>query len=93
VLFAGGFAAFHAGSGFAARLSGPVRVGLLPGGVIVTVFMAGLALGAFVMNRLSHCGPGSLSLLALAIAGYAVLLPLLLPLLSRMEVPRRRSRW
>jgi len=53
-------------------------------GIIVTVFMAGLALGALLMNRLPNDGPGSLSLLALTIAGYAVLLPLLLPLLSRM---------
>jgi spermidine synthase len=53
-------------------------------GVIVTVFMAGLALGALVANRLSNFGGGSLSLLALAIAAYASLLPFLLPLLNRM---------
>jgi spermidine synthase len=53
-------------------------------GVIVTVFMAGLALGALVSNRLSNSGYGSLSLLALAIAGYAVLLPFVLPPLNRM---------
>jgi spermidine synthase len=99
-------------------------------GVIVTVFMAGLALGAFAVNR-SHVAqvskpavspisksagsgqdvrpsnlqtsaasetrdtahsevpptkPGlrSLAALAFAIAGYAILLPLLLPLLNRM---------
>ncbi len=51
-------------------------------GIIVTVFMAGLALGASLANRLAK--GGSLSLLALLIAGYAVLLPLLLPLLNRM---------
>jgi spermidine synthase len=53
-------------------------------GVIVTVFMAGLALGALMANRLSNFGRGSLSLLALAIAAYASLLPLLLPLLNRL---------
>jgi len=51
-------------------------------GVIVTVFMAGLALGASMMNRLPNFGAGSLSLLALAVAGYAVLLPLVLPPLN-----------
>jgi spermidine synthase len=53
-------------------------------GVVVTVFMAGLALGALTSNRLPKFGAGNLSLLALAIAGYAVLLPLVLPPLSRM---------
>jgi spermidine synthase len=53
-------------------------------GVIVTVFMCGLAVGAFVTNRRTNFGVGSLSWLAVAIAGYAVLLPLLFPLLSRM---------
>ena len=53
-------------------------------GVIVTVFMAGLALGALISNRFSISGFGRLSLLALGIAGYAVLLPFVLPLLSRM---------
>jgi spermidine synthase len=53
-------------------------------GVIVTVFMAGLALGALISNRLSNSGYGSLSLLALGIAGYAVLLPFVLPILNRM---------
>ena len=53
-------------------------------GIIVTVFMAGLALGASMMNRLPNFGTGSLSLLALAIAGYAVVLPLVLPLLNRL---------
>jgi predicted membrane-bound spermidine synthase len=43
-----------------------------------------LAVGALMANRLSNCGRGSLSLLALAIAAYASLLPLLLPLLNRM---------
>ena len=71
-------------------------------GVIVTVFMAGLALGASLMNRLSNDGSqrksalldfglrpsafgfGSLSLLALLIAAYALVLPLLLPLLNHL---------
>jgi spermidine synthase len=53
-------------------------------GVIVTVFMAGLALGASMMNRRPNLGARSLSLLALAIAGYAVVLPLALPLLNRV---------
>ncbi len=54
-------------------------------GVIVTVFMAGLALGAVMMNRLMpQANRGSLALLALAIAGYAILLAFLLPLLNRM---------
>ena len=73
-------------------------------GVIVTVFMAGLALGAWRTNQCldgrdalprvradRQVGPTKftgrraaiLALLALAIAGYAVLLPLLLPLLNR----------
>jgi spermidine synthase len=84
VLFAGGFAASTLE--VVLLLAFQVLCGSVyhQVGVIVTVFMAGLALGAFLMNRLSNCGPGSLSLLALAIAGYAVLLPLLLPLLSRM---------
>jgi spermidine synthase len=49
-------------------------------GVIVTIFMAGLALGAVLANRL----PSKLSLLAFLIAAYAVLLPFALPLLSRL---------
>jgi spermidine synthase len=53
-------------------------------GVIVTVFMAGLAVGALLSNRLPSSGCDSLPLLALAIAGYAVLLPFVLPLLNRM---------
>ena len=54
-------------------------------GVIVTVFMAGLALGAVVMNRfMPQANRGSLALLALAVAGYAILLAFLLPLLNRM---------
>jgi len=53
-------------------------------GVIVTVFMAGLALGALIANRLGSIASRSLSVLALAIAGYAVVLPLLLPVLSRL---------
>jgi len=78
-------------------------------GVIVTVFMVGLALGAMSTNRRSRreealtgesrsdqslltsaptsskdCSGRSLIVLALALAGYAVLLPLLLPLLNRM---------
>ena len=53
-------------------------------GVIVTVFMCGLALGAFVTNRRTNFGVGSLSWLALVIAGYAVILPCVLPLLTEM---------
>jgi spermidine synthase len=53
-------------------------------GVIVTVFMAGLALGAWIANRPSDFGLRSLSVLAFLIAAYAALLPLLLPLLNRM---------
>ena len=53
-------------------------------GVIVTVFMGGLALGAWIANRPSDSRAGSLSLLAFLIAAYAALLPLLLPLLNRM---------
>jgi spermidine synthase len=78
-------------------------------GVIVTVFMAGLAVGAMLMNRSSRrkealtgefiidqslltsaatsskdCNGRSLAVLAMALAGYAILLPLLLPLLNRM---------
>jgi spermidine synthase len=53
-------------------------------GVIVTVFMGGLALGAWIANRPSDSRPGSLSLLAFLIAAYATLLPLLLPLLNRL---------
>jgi len=70
-------------------------------GVIVTVFMAGLGLGAALMNRsaggdtpprtvpshfrfrISDFGLGGLSVLGLLIAAYALLLPLLLPLLNR----------
>ena len=78
-------------------------------GVIVTVFMAGLALGAILTNRSSRRkeapteesksdqslltsaatklmagGEKHLAYLAFAITGYAMLLPLLLPLLNRM---------
>jgi spermidine synthase len=80
-------------------------------GVIVTVFMAGLAAGAMIANRSSRrkealtgegeskidqslltsaatsskdCSGRSLIVLAMALAGYAILLPLLLPLLNRM---------
>ncbi len=53
-------------------------------GVIVTVFMTGLAVGALIANRLANLASGSLSALALAIAGYAAVLPFLLPLLNRL---------
>jgi spermidine synthase len=80
-------------------------------GVIVTVFMVGLAAGAMLTNRSSRrkealtgegeskidqslltsaatsskdCSGRSLIVLAMALAGYAILLPLLLPLLNRM---------
>ena len=71
-------------------------------GIIVTVFMAGLALGAFAANRLpqgssqtnqglvhfglrvSGFGFCPLPLLAFLIAAYALLLPLVLPLLNRL---------
>jgi spermidine synthase len=71
-------------------------------GVIVTVFMAGLALGAWLMNRPSGSGRtqqtavtnfrfrisdfrfGGLAVLALLIAAYALMLPLVLPLLNRL---------
>jgi len=71
-------------------------------GVIVTVFMAGLALGAWLMNRPSGSGGpqqrslanvrfqisdfrfGGLSVLALLIAAYALLLPLVLPFLNHL---------
>src|ERR1035441_9313308 len=80
-------------------------------GVIVTVFMGGLAVGAVLTNcssrrkealtgegkskidqslltsaatKLTNDGGKHLSHLAFAIAGYAILLPLLLPLLNRM---------
>jgi spermidine synthase len=53
-------------------------------GVIVTVFMAGLALGAFMANRFECLSSGSLVALALAIACYAAALPWLLPLLEHL---------
>ena len=53
-------------------------------GIIVTVFMAGLALGALMANRAVNSRVPSLSVLAMAIAGYAVLLPLALPLLNQL---------
>jgi len=54
-------------------------------GVIVTLFMTGLAIGAFVTHRrMPRAGKTSLMLLAFAIAAYALLLPLLLPMLNRM---------
>ena len=54
-------------------------------GVIVTVFMAGLALGAAITNRRMKCRSHKfLALLALGIAGYAILLAFLLPLLNRL---------
>jgi spermidine synthase len=53
-------------------------------GVIVTVFMAGLALGAMIANRITGGGRGRLSALAFAIAGYAIVLPWVLPPLNRL---------
>ena len=78
-------------------------------GVIVTVFMVGLSLGAMLTNRSSRRkealteefksdqslltsaatklmagGEKHLAFLAFALAGYAILIPLLLPLLNRM---------
>jgi spermidine synthase len=71
-------------------------------GIIVTVFMAGLALGAWLSNQLpGHEAPsqtvlanlrfeisdfrfGGLSMLALLIAAYALLLPFALPLLNQL---------
>ncbi|HTY85872.1 MAG TPA: fused MFS/spermidine synthase [Candidatus Acidoferrum sp.] len=69
-------------------------------GVIVTVFMAGLALGALLANRSRRreeaetdesalraphsAASRRLAFLAIAIAGFAVLLPFLLPWLNRM---------
>ena len=52
-------------------------------GLIVTVFMAGLALGAMMVNRRASTAK-HLALLAFAIAGYAILLAFLLPLLNRL---------
>ena len=78
-------------------------------GVIVTVFMVGLALGAMLTNRRSRreealagefnidqsllksaptnskdCDRRSLIVLAMVLAGYAILLPVLLPLLNQI---------
>jgi hypothetical protein len=60
-------------------------------GIIVTVFMAGLALGAALANRRGKSGSHAsapaakpLAFLAFAIAGYAFLLGFLLPLLNRL---------
>jgi spermidine synthase len=56
-------------------------------GIIVTVFMAGLALGAVRANRRMKSRGNTakhLALLAFAIAGYAMLLAFLLPLLNRL---------
>ncbi len=56
-------------------------------GIIVTVFMAGLALGAMMANRRMNSRSNTakhLALLAFAIAGYAILLAFLLPLLNRL---------
>ena len=53
-------------------------------GVIITVFMSGLALGAWIANRPSGSALGSLSRLAFLIAAYAALLPFLLPLLNHL---------
>lgn len=48
-------------------------------GVIITLFMAGLALGALIGNRLAtESGRGRLAALALAIAAYSALLPMAL---------------
>ncbi len=52
-------------------------------GIIVTVFMTGLALGAVLANRRMKASK-HLGLLAFAIAGYAILLAFLLPLLNRL---------
>ena len=54
--------------------------------ILVTLFMAGLAIGAFLMNRLEHKpGRRSLGTLALALAGFAALLPLMLRGLGRLD--------
>jgi spermidine synthase len=60
-------------------------------GIIVTVFMAGLALGAALANRRGKSGSHAsaptakpLAFLAFAIAGYAILLGFLLPMLNRL---------
>jgi spermidine synthase len=57
-------------------------------GIIVTVFMAGLALGAALANRRgerpSTPSAAPLSILAFAIAAYSILLAFLLPLLNRL---------
>jgi spermidine synthase len=52
-------------------------------GIIVTLFMAGLALGAALTNSTAPTAR-HLVLLALAIAAYAILLAFLLPLLNRL---------
>ena len=84
VLFASGFAA--SALEIVLLLAFQVLCGSLyhQVGVIVTVFMLGLALGAWLINRLTHLAETGLVLLAWAIAAYAVLLPLALPLLNRM---------
>jgi spermidine synthase len=54
-------------------------------GVIVTLFMVGLAFGSFVMNRqMPRAAKKSLACLAFAVGVYAILLPLLLPWLNQM---------
>ena len=84
VLFASGFAA--SALEIVLLLAFQVLCGSLyhQVGVIVTVFMLGLALGAWLINRLTHLAETGLVLLAWAIAAYAVLLPFALPLLNRM---------
>ena len=53
-------------------------------GIIVTLFMAGLAAGAFVMSRLfPRAQAGGLARLALAVALLSALLPVVLTMLSR----------
>jgi spermidine synthase len=99
VLFASGFAA--SALEIVLLLAFQVLCGSLyhQVGVIVTVFMAGLALGAWMINRLptrsSRCHPAlvffglrtsdfRLPSLSFAIAAYAILLPLFLPLLTHL---------
>jgi spermidine synthase len=92
VLFASGFAA--SALEIVLLLAFQVLCGSLyhQVGVIVTVFMAGLALGAWMINRLpirsGRCHPAlvffGLPSLSFAIAAYAILLPLFLPLLTRL---------
>ncbi len=64
---------------------------IIKSGLIITMFMLGLGIGSFAMNRLlPRCGRNHLVALALAMAIYSACVPYILMALGQIEIEGRR---